>query len=268
MNGEHALLLVIGLWWHANRKNRRSLAHNFTYPEVVELARSGKLVLNTTGQGETMQVAGTIQGSTQVRPHNGNGNGGNTRRVFVPPGRPPQQQPNPQSQSRRTHMPDNNEQGSTTQVIAATITQEDVGKTVRVAASDIAADLAPMIQPTPQPLPPDPLAEMRAAIEALKRQNMQLQQDLAASKDLRRGVGLTIKMTDKGGVSVYGLGRFPITLYGQQWRKVLDPTFVRTMTEFIDNHTLVQDGGKLVEGTKDASGAPIPHLTYQYPGQK
>ena len=29
-------------------------------------------------------------------------------------------------------------------------------------------------------------------------------------------------MSDKGGVSVYGLGRFPVTLYKEQWTKLLD----------------------------------------------
>ena len=32
---------------------------------------------------------------------------------------------------------------------------------------------------------------------------------------------LTIKVSDKGGCSVYGLGRFPVTLYASQWRKLL-----------------------------------------------
>ena len=29
-------------------------------------------------------------------------------------------------------------------------------------------------------------------------------------------------MSEKGGVSVYGLGRFPVTLYKEQWTKLLD----------------------------------------------
>ncbi len=36
----------------------------------------------------------------------------------------------------------------------------------------------------------------------------------------RRGVSL--KVSEKGGVSVYGLGRFPVTLYKEQWTKLLD----------------------------------------------
>ena len=31
----------------------------------------------------------------------------------------------------------------------------------------------------------------------------------------------TLKVTEKGAVSMYGLGRFPVTLYGSQWEKLL-----------------------------------------------
>ena len=34
--------------------------------------------------------------------------------------------------------------------------------------------------------------------------------------------GLTFKVGEKGGVSVYGLGRFPVTLYYEQWVRLLD----------------------------------------------
>lgn len=32
---------------------------------------------------------------------------------------------------------------------------------------------------------------------------------------------LTFKVSEKGGVSVYGLGRFPVTLYFEQWARLL-----------------------------------------------
>ena len=35
---------------------------------------------------------------------------------------------------------------------------------------------------------------------------------------------LEFRVGDKGGVSVYGLGRFPVTLYYEQWMKLLDAT--------------------------------------------
>ena len=38
----------------------------------------------------------------------------------------------------------------------------------------------------------------------------------------QRGRAVSLKVSEKGGVSVYGLGRFPITLYKEQWAKLLD----------------------------------------------
>jgi hypothetical protein len=34
--------------------------------------------------------------------------------------------------------------------------------------------------------------------------------------------GISFKVSEKGAVSVYGLGRFPVTLYQEQWNKLLD----------------------------------------------
>ena len=41
------------------------------------------------------------------------------------------------------------------------------------------------------------------------------------TKQQRTG-SISFKVSDKGGVSVYGLGRFPVTLYYEQWIKLLD----------------------------------------------
>ena len=38
----------------------------------------------------------------------------------------------------------------------------------------------------------------------------------------QRSGSVSFKVSDKGGVSVYGLGRFPVTLYYEQWIKLLD----------------------------------------------
>ena len=51
--------------------------------------------------------------------------------------------------------------------------------------------------------------ELKAQLEALK------------AKEARSG-NISFKVSDKGGVSVYGLGRFPVTLYYEQWLKLLD----------------------------------------------
>jgi hypothetical protein len=57
-------------------------------------------------------------------------------------------------------------------------------------------------------------AELQAELERLKAEN-------AALKS-RGSKGVSMKVSEKGGVSVYGLGRFPVTLYQEQWLKLLD----------------------------------------------
>jgi hypothetical protein len=54
----------------------------------------------------------------------------------------------------------------------------------------------------------------RAELERLRAENAQLKSKKAAGE-------LTFKISEKGGLSVYGLGRFPVTLYKEQWRKLL-----------------------------------------------
>jgi hypothetical protein len=56
--------------------------------------------------------------------------------------------------------------------------------------------------------------ELRAELERLRQENE------ALKKGASRGVSL--KVSEKGGLSVYGLGRFPVTLYKEQWVKLLD----------------------------------------------
>ena len=55
---------------------------------------------------------------------------------------------------------------------------------------------------------------LRDELERLRRENE------ALKKGGARGVSL--KVSEKGGVSVYGLGRFPVTLYKEQWTRLLD----------------------------------------------
>jgi hypothetical protein len=60
----------------------------------------------------------------------------------------------------------------------------------------------------------DDAEQMKAELERLKKENESLK------KTSSRGVSM--KVSEKGGLSVYGLGRFPVTLYQEQWVKLLD----------------------------------------------
>jgi hypothetical protein len=56
--------------------------------------------------------------------------------------------------------------------------------------------------------------EIKAELERLRAENEKLKQD-------KKGRPTSLKVSEKGGVSVYGLGRFPVTLYKEQWAKLL-----------------------------------------------
>lgn len=50
----------------------------------------------------------------------------------------------------------------------------------------------------------------------------------------RRSGALEFRVGEKGGVSVYGLGRFPVTLYYEQWIRLLDA--VPQLRKFLDEN--------------------------------
>ena len=45
---------------------------------------------------------------------------------------------------------------------------------------------------------------------------------LREQMDQRKPGQLRLKVSEKGALSVYGLGRFPVTLYKEQWRRLLE----------------------------------------------
>src|SRR5277367_897054 len=55
---------------------------------------------------------------------------------------------------------------------------------------------------------------MKAELERLRAENQALKK--TSSK------GLSLKVSEKGALSVYGMGRFPVTLYKEQWLKLLE----------------------------------------------
>jgi hypothetical protein len=56
--------------------------------------------------------------------------------------------------------------------------------------------------------------DLQAELDRLKKENEELKQN-------RRSGSVSMKVSPKGAVSVYGLGRFPVTLYKEQWEKLL-----------------------------------------------
>jgi hypothetical protein len=70
--------------------------------------------------------------------------------------------------------------------------------------------------------------ELKAEIERLRAENQAL-------KKPARGQ-MSLKVSEKGALSVYGLGRFPVTLYREQWEKLLG------MADEIRSFILENDG--------------------------
>ncbi len=60
----------------------------------------------------------------------------------------------------------------------------------------------------------DEREQLQREVERLKAENEALKS--------RGAKGISMKVSEKGAVSVYGLGRFPVTLYKEQWLKLLD----------------------------------------------
>lgn len=69
--------------------------------------------------------------------------------------------------------------------------------------------------------------QMLAMIAKLQADNAAL----AAAKPAARSI--TMKVAEKGGLSVYGLGRFPVSLYRSQWERLLAPDMVAEINAFI-----------------------------------
>jgi hypothetical protein len=63
--------------------------------------------------------------------------------------------------------------------------------------------------------------EDRVSDEALKAELERLRAENERLKT-RGSRGVSLKVSEKGGVSVYGLGRFPVTLYKEQWTRLLE----------------------------------------------
>lgn len=56
--------------------------------------------------------------------------------------------------------------------------------------------------------------DLKAELERLRNENAALKKGAAT--------GITMKVSEKGALSIYGMGRFPVTLYKEQWLKLLE----------------------------------------------
>jgi len=56
-------------------------------------------------------------------------------------------------------------------------------------------------------------SDLKAELEQLRAENARLKN--------KGAVGLSLKVSEKGAVSLYGMGRFPVTLYKEQWLRIL-----------------------------------------------
>jgi hypothetical protein len=56
--------------------------------------------------------------------------------------------------------------------------------------------------------------DLKAELERLRTENASLKKGAST--------GIRMKVSEKGAVSIYGMGRFPVTLYKEQWLKLLD----------------------------------------------
>ena len=66
--------------------------------------------------------------------------------------------------------------------------------------------------------------ELRARLQELEKQ----------VETKKRSGAMEFKVSEKGGVSVYGLGRFPVTLYHEQWTRLLDAS--ETLRQFLEEN--------------------------------
>lgn len=79
--------------------------------------------------------------------------------------------------------------------------------------------------------------DMKAELERLRRENEELKQTR------KRGGALNLKVSQKGAVSLYGMGRFPVTLYKEQWLRMLD--FAEEIRAFVkENESQLKTKGE------------------------
>jgi hypothetical protein len=89
---------------------------------------------------------------------------------------------------------------------------------LRAELAALKATSAPSADPSTDAIAAE-VARLRAENEALRK---------------ARTSTVSMKVSEKGALSVYGLGRFPVTLYAQQWQKLL--SLAESIKGFIEAH--------------------------------
>lgn len=75
----------------------------------------------------------------------------------------------------------------------------------------------------------NPAPQQESELDRLRRENAAMKAKLAA-----RGT-ISMKVSEKGALSIYGLGRFPVTLYKGQWLRLI--SVIAQIKSFIEEHT-------------------------------
>jgi hypothetical protein len=71
-------------------------------------------------------------------------------------------------------------------------------------------------------LPSRNIGEEFAMTEPTKEELLARIAELEKQAASKKSGSMQFKVSEKGGVSVYGLGRFPVTLYYEQWMRLLN----------------------------------------------
>jgi hypothetical protein len=104
------------------------------------------------------------------------------------------------------------------------------------------------------------MAEMQAKLADMQKENERLRQEKAQSGKI------SFKVSVKGAVSVYGMGRFPITLYREQWERLLAHSgqienFIATNAKLLSTKDAVKtkaEGTRVDMGTGKPEGDDVP----------
>jgi hypothetical protein len=79
-------------------------------------------------------------------------------------------------------------------------------------------------------------AELMAALDQARAELAATQAKLAQANARKSNGTITLKVSQKGCLSLYGLGRYPVTLYKSQWEALLTDANLKSIKQFIVDH--------------------------------